>query len=98
MSFLVHLTPAEAAPRLEQRCRALDVEIEQHESGLRAASAFFDRVNLVESEYLLAMLRAERDWVRGLAAEIREQELDWDLKSMLQGARADLRSAGRAGE
>jgi DNA-binding PadR family transcriptional regulator len=98
MSFLVHLTPAEALPRLEERCSALDTTITSHEAGIRAASAAVDRINLVESEYLLAIMRAERDWVRGLAADIRTGKLEWNLKDILKGARADLHAAARVEE
>ena len=59
ISFLVHLDPKEAARELKQRLRELDAEIEQRTTGLAAASAHVQRINLIESEYLLAMLHAE---------------------------------------
>ncbi len=88
MSFLVHLTPAEALPRLEERAHHLENEIALRSAGVSAASAHVLRINLVESEYLIAMLKAELAWVRSLVAEISTGNLSWDLKSVLKVARA----------
>lgn len=87
MSFLVHLTPAEALPRLGERASHLENEIATHSTGVAAASKFVLRINLVESEYLIAMLRAELNWVRKLIGEISDGSLSWDLKSVLKEAR-----------
>jgi len=88
MSFLVHLTPPEALPRLEERARNLENEIALRGAGLAAASRHVMRINLVESEYLVAMLKAELAWVRSLVGEIRRGALLWDLKAVLKDARA----------
>jgi hypothetical protein len=52
------------------------------------------RINLVESEYLIAMLDAELAWVRGLIAEISAGKFSWDLKSVLKGARTSAQAPG----
>jgi len=88
MSFLVHLSPAEALPRLDDRCRLLQHQIDARSSGIAAASAHVDRINLIESEYLVAMLKAELAWVRSLAAEVRTGKLAWDIKDILKAARS----------
>jgi len=88
MSFLVHLTPAEVIPRLRQRVELLENEISQRRQVLVTVAKSVLRINLVESEYLLAMLEAECAWVRSLIAEISGGALDWDLKSVLKVARA----------
>jgi len=98
MSFLVHLTPAEALPRLEERAHRLESEIALRGAGVSAALEHVLRINLVESEYLIAMLKAELAWVRGLMDEILTGKLSWDLKSVLKGARISALSAGRAKE
>lgn len=95
MSFLVHLTPQEAVPQLEERDRLLAAEIEHIHAGLKFASGFVDRINLVESEYLAAMLTAELEWVRALADEVREGALAWDLRRILDDARPHIEAAGR---
>ena len=35
------------------------------------------RVNLLETEYLIALKRAEVDWLRAVVADIREGRLTW---------------------
>lgn len=89
MSFLVHLTPAEALPRLEERARHLENQIAERSQGLAAASKFVQRINLVETEYLIAILKAELSWVRSLSNEIAESSFSWDLKAVLKDARAE---------
>jgi len=98
MSFLVHLTPGEALPRLEERAQRLEDEIASRSAGVSAASEYVDRINLVESEYLIAMLKAECAWVRGLISEISTGKLAWDLKTVLKGARAARLNAAREKE
>ena len=98
MSFLVHLTPAEALPRLEERAHHLESEIALRSAGVSAASEHVLRINLVESEYLIAILKAELAWVRSLIAEISTGKLSWDLKSVLKGARASTQAAARPEE
>jgi DNA-binding PadR family transcriptional regulator len=85
MSFLVHLDPVEAAESLAERSRKLEGEIAGLTTGLEAVSGRVQRINLVESEYLLAMLRSELAWVRALAVDVREGKLHWNLKSILKG-------------
>lgn len=91
MSFLVHLTPVEALPRLEERAVHLENEIVHRNQGISAASKFVLRINLVESEYLVAVLKAELAWVRNLIGEIRDGSLAWNLKDVLKHARATHR-------
>lgn len=86
MSFLVHLTPDEALPRLEERAERLKSEIAVRSAGLTAASKHVQRINLIESEYLVTMLKAEFDWVHKLIAELRRGALTWDLKTILKDA------------
>ena len=94
MSFLVHLKPKQACRYLEERGRSLEVEITERSAGVAAASAHVARINLIESEFLLAMLKSELTWVGGLAKEIRSGKLTWDLKAILQEARAGRKAAG----
>jgi hypothetical protein len=95
MSFLVHLDPDEAVPHLKERAHRLDTEIAERTTGLAAASAHVDRINLIESEYLLAMLKAERAWTSGLEKEIREGKLTWNLKTILRDAAASRKAAAK---
>ena len=98
MSFLVHLMPAEALPRLEERAHHLENEIALRSAGVSAASTHVLRINLIESEYLIAMLKAELAWVLNLISEISSGNLAWDLKNVLKDARAIALKAARPEE
>jgi DNA-binding PadR family transcriptional regulator len=98
MAYLIHLTPQEAIARLEDRIRLLDTQIAGTETGLKAASAWVGRINLIETEYLLTMLRAERDWVAALLEDLREQRLDWNLEEVYAQIKANTEAAGAAEE
>ncbi len=93
MSFLVHLSAAEAVPLLRDRSRNLKRQIERVRAGLTAASAHVHRINLVESEYLLALLRAELAWVQGLERDIRSGKLAWKVELIFKDARVERKSA-----
>jgi DNA-binding PadR family transcriptional regulator len=95
MSFLVHLKPSEARRLLERRARNLEEEIARINSGLTHAKAYVDRINLIESEYLRAVLKAERAWVQALESEIRAGKLTWSLKAILREAEEDRKVASR---
>jgi hypothetical protein len=95
MSFLVHLDPGEACRLLEERARKLKAEIDAIAAGLADATARVARINLIESEYLVAMLRAERSWVRALERRIREGKLTWDLRAILREAAASRKTASQ---
>jgi DNA-binding PadR family transcriptional regulator len=86
MSFLVHVAPKEARALLEARCGALKREIDERESVVALVRDRVARIHLVESEYLLAVQRAELDWTRGLAEQIGRGELDWDVEKILREA------------
>jgi len=88
MSFLVYLSPEDAVQRLAERCRRLQNQVAAVSAGLVAASAFVDRINLVENEYLLATLNAELAWVRGLEQDIRLGKLTWNTEAILDAAKA----------
>ncbi len=94
MAHLIHLTPEEAISHLEERRRRLDTEIEQTRAALNTASAWVARINLIESEYLLAMLRAERDWIVALAHDLRKGLLTWNLEEIYSQIKASTEAAG----
>jgi DNA-binding PadR family transcriptional regulator len=94
MSFLVHLNPKEACSYLKERTQSLEIEITQRIAGIAAASSHVARINLIESEFLLAMLKAELTWVRVLEQEIRNGKLTWDLMAILREVAASLKAAG----
>jgi DNA-binding PadR family transcriptional regulator len=98
MSFLVHLTPEEAVRHLAERGQRLQERIDGVSAGLSRASTFVQRINLVESEYLLATLNAELGWVRGLEEDIRLGKLTWNTEAIFEGAEAGRMAAEREKE
>jgi DNA-binding PadR family transcriptional regulator len=98
MSFLVHLTPAEAIPRLEERCNHLEEQITAFSSSVAAVNERVARINLVESEYLVAMLKAELTWVRNLIAEMRDDTFSWDFKTVVRDSRTSATAVGHLEE
>lgn len=84
LSFLVYLSPLEAAERLAARASRLESEIAQLTKRLRVARRRVDRINLIEGEYLAAIRRAELRWVRGVLDELRSGRFSWRLEEILQ--------------
>lgn len=70
LSVLGVLSPDEATALLDQRLRALDVDIAAQQAMLEQTGKHVARIFLIEAEYALAMRRAEAEWVRGLLAEL----------------------------
>ncbi len=63
------LPPDELVGLLQQRLYLLEAAIAQHQAGLEAWVTQIPRLFLIESEYHLALRRAEAEWVRGLLTE-----------------------------
>jgi len=92
MSFVIYITPAAAAAKLTERAHHLQQEILAGEAALQRVAARVPRIHLIESEYLLAMRRAELKWVRAVIGEIRSGRIAWDLQKIF----AQLRAARKA--
>jgi hypothetical protein len=77
------LTPLgkEVAALLERRCIEVEGQLSAYQTALDASlkqrSHPIERINLIEGEYLTALLRAERDWLTGIVDDIREGRLTW---------------------
>ena len=69
------LPPDEVAGLLTRRLDALDRANAAHEADLKVWTERLPRMLLIESEYELAMRKAQADWVRGLLREITEGTL-----------------------
>jgi len=98
MSFLVHLPVDEAAKHLEERCRRLEDDITWNVGALVGASSMVPRIHLIESEYLVAMLRAELAWVRALAEDVRAGRLTWDFDEIISAIDAERAAASEGKE
>ena len=76
LSFVSVLTREQAVTALRTRTAALGAAIAQLESDL-AGAADVHPLLLIESEFELARLRAERDWMTGIAEQIQSGKLEW---------------------
>ena len=69
------LPPAEMAELLAQRLARLDKANAAHEAELTVWNERLPRILIIESDYEIAMRKAQADWVRGLLREITEGTL-----------------------
>jgi DNA-binding PadR family transcriptional regulator len=78
LMFMHHLGADQAANNLQERTASLDAHIAKltHILGeLRARG--LTRLSLIEVEHKIAMLEAERSWVRKVEKEITDGKLEW---------------------
>jgi DNA-binding PadR family transcriptional regulator len=70
--------------RLEERVRALEAALAEADRESAAAQEWgLPRVLMLEHEHLVAVTRAELDWVRQVVADLRSGALTWDTQEML---------------
>lgn len=83
LSFLGCLPRSQARSALDVRRTELGNRIDGTHAALATAPAL-PRLLLVEAEYEIARLTAERDWVAGLLADLDAGRLDWpaDLRDL----------------
>ena len=80
LMFMHHLSAATAASHLDERAASLDRIIDKFETVLRELlREGVARLALIEVEHKIAMLDAERRWVRALEVEIKEGRLEWKV-------------------
>jgi len=71
------LPPQDVTGLLEERCRRLQVEIEQYRALKKLmATQQIPRLFLIESEYRATLREAELGWTRGLIADIASGTLE----------------------
>ena len=96
LSFASLLDPREVGELLERRAVAVEAELSGFQIALDATlkqhSPSLERVSLIEVEYLTALLRAERDWLRSVTDDIRDGRLTWAPPSWHEGAAAQDRA------
>jgi DNA-binding PadR family transcriptional regulator len=81
VSHIGVLGPERAADALVERAGRLDALIDDNQQHLdeALASGSVPRLFVIEAEYALTMLRAEKEWVLGLAEDINSGRLAWPL-------------------
>jgi DNA-binding PadR family transcriptional regulator len=98
LSFLLHLEHKDAVERLEERAQHIEEELHASVNRLKEAQQRVDRINLIESEYLLAMRRAELKWIRSVIPELRSKDLHWDMKKIFRNVKESRKAAATAKE
>ena len=80
LMFMHHLPARDAAAQLKERAEALDLVIEKFQTVLgELIREGVTRLSLIEVEHKIAMLDAERQWVRRLEEEINSGRLEWKV-------------------
>ena len=80
LMFMHHLPARKAAAHLHERAESLDLIIGKFEAVLRELlRQGITRLALIEVEHKIAMLEAERNWVRGLERDINRGKLEWKV-------------------
>ena len=80
LMFMHHLAAADAASHLDERAVLLDALVTKFEHVLaELRKQGLTRLTLVEIEHKIAMLEAERNWVRKLSTEIADGKLEWKV-------------------
>lgn len=84
LTFAHLLDPGEVTALLERRSIEAESQLSALNAGVDAAlkqrSQHFQlaRANLLEAEYLIALKRAEVDWLQAVVADLREGRLSWN--------------------
>jgi DNA-binding PadR family transcriptional regulator len=80
LMFMHHLAAADAAHHLNERAASLDAQVTKFEHVLaELRKQGLTRLALIEMEHKVAMLEAEREWVRKLEQEIVDGKLEWKV-------------------
>ncbi len=80
LMFMHHLAASEAANHLHERAALLDAHVAKFEHVLAELQRRgLTRLALIEMEHKVAMLDAERRWVRNLEKEIVDGRLEWKV-------------------
>ena len=88
VAFLPVLTAQEVASALRHRLIVLDRTIGGLEATGRTIGDRIPRVFVIEEEYQLAMVRAERAWVAGVLADLESGRFSWDYEELRRWADA----------
>jgi DNA-binding PadR family transcriptional regulator len=90
LMFMHHLKATEAADKLDTRAQHLQAVITKlSQIHAELVGSGHKRLSLIELEHKIALLEAERAWVRKIAKEIRDGKLEW--KAGIDGVPGKLR-------
>ncbi len=78
LAFASLLTPQEVAQLLDRRRITLEARLSANNAAIDATlKQGLPRINLIETEYMTALLRAESDWLASAVDDIRTGRLTW---------------------
>jgi DNA-binding PadR family transcriptional regulator len=77
LMFMHHLSAKRATELLEQRAQTLHAVITKLSHLLDELHQTHPRLALIELEHKIALIEAEREWVRKIAQEIKQGKLEW---------------------
>ena len=77
LMFMHHLKATAASALLEERAQALHAVVTKLSQLLDELHTTHSRLALIELEHKIALIAAERDWVRKIAKEITDGKLEW---------------------
>src|SRR5215472_2431613 len=96
LSFVMLLSPPDAAVVLDRRAAAIRGELTSLEATL-AEVAFLPRIVLMDDEYQRAMYVAELAWLDSLTAELRSGSLTWSDEDFA-GLAGNIQPGGEQGD
>ncbi len=80
LSFIMLLTPDEAAAVLEQRAELLRAQLAALDADLASVPAALPRIVLMDDDYRRTMLRAELAWVEDVARDLASGAWTWSYE------------------
>ena len=94
LAFASLLPPAEVADLLDRRRVAIEANLSGSSAALDAtAKQGLDRIHVIEHEYTIALLRAERDWLAAIVDDLRDGQLTWSEEEIAQRIKERHREA-----
>jgi DNA-binding PadR family transcriptional regulator len=82
LSLIAYLDPKDALAALRERLTQLDLKLSGETAHMRALVPMLPRLFMLEEEYRLASLAAEREFTAGLIDDLSAGRLTWDLEQM----------------
>jgi DNA-binding PadR family transcriptional regulator len=87
LAYLTVLSPDSVIEALETRLATVRGELAELERGIAGVAGQLPRIVLVETEYLIAHLRVDRDWIAALLDDLRTGALRWSTEELIELAR-----------
>jgi DNA-binding PadR family transcriptional regulator len=87
LAYLTVLSPDSVIEALETRLATVRGELAELERGIAGVAGQLPRIVLVETEYLIAHLRVDCDWIAALLDDLHSGALRWSTEELIELAR-----------